>query len=191
MGARCHCACVWAPSQLGLRHWPPVLRDVLLLHEPGAWAARSPQELEGDEGLQERCLPLAEGSRREGRRVALACFGRRAHGALAGAGRLYRCERGRSLQGRHLPLLIVFRRHMTSSIEAFQAAVAIPQFSCLSIKPCASLVLFAHLVVQTISDVRHVSFCLKSASMTNAAATWCIAEHGSRNAFVLLALPRV
>merc|ERR1712190_83549 len=96
---------VLAPAQLGLRHWAPVFRDVVLLHEPGAWTARSPEELEGDEGLQERCLPLAQVSRREGRRAAFACVGLRAHGAHEGAGRLHRREGDRAFQGRYLPVL--------------------------------------------------------------------------------------
>merc|ERR1712032_1182286 len=82
-----------------------VFPDVLLLHEPGAWTARSPEELERDEGLQERCLSLAQVSRRESRRAALTCAGRPAHGAHAGAGRLHRREGDRALQGRYLPVL--------------------------------------------------------------------------------------
>merc|ERR1712032_811361 len=80
--------CIWAPPQLGLRHWPPILRDVMLFHKPGAWAARPLEELEGDKGLQERRLSLAEVSRRESGLIALARIGCRAHSAHTGAGRL-------------------------------------------------------------------------------------------------------
>merc|ERR1712061_248552 len=79
--------------------------DVLLLHKPGASAARPSQELEGDEGVQERCLLVAQGARREGRELALAGAGRRADKAHQGAGRLHRCERRGPVQGRHLPVL--------------------------------------------------------------------------------------
>merc|ERR1711896_83686 len=100
MGAR-----VWAAPEPWLRHWPPVLRDVMLVHEPDPCAARPPEELERDEGLQERCLPSPEGVGRKGRAPAHLDAGRRAHDAEQGAGGLHRREDGGSLQARHLPLL--------------------------------------------------------------------------------------
>merc|ERR1712139_502103 len=91
-----------------MRHWPPVLRDVLLLHEPGPRAAGPPEELEGDEGLQERRLPAAEGSRREGRSVAFARAWGRAHTAHQGTGRLHRRWSRGPHEGRHLSVLSAF-----------------------------------------------------------------------------------
>merc|ERR1711924_423438 len=54
--ARRHRACIWAASELGLRHWPPFVCDVLLLHKSGPRTAGPPEELERDEAVQERCL---------------------------------------------------------------------------------------------------------------------------------------
>merc|ERR1712087_242308 len=65
-------------------------------------------ELEGDEGIQERCLLVAEGARREGCELASARVGRGAHCSQQRTGRLHRCQEHRPLQGRHLPLLSVY-----------------------------------------------------------------------------------
>merc|ERR1711862_971349 len=97
-GARSHHSRVWSPSQFGLRHWPPLLCDVLLVHEPGAWPARLAEELEGKQRLQEPCLPLAQGLGRKGRQAAPTCTWRTTHSAQQGAGRLHRCEGGGSIQ---------------------------------------------------------------------------------------------
>merc|ERR1712039_477943 len=100
-----HCACVWAPVELGLRHWPSLVCDVVLLHEPGPGTAGHPEELEGEQGLQERRVPAAQGVGREGGQLALAGAGRAAHHAQQGTGGLHWREGGGPLQGRHLPLL--------------------------------------------------------------------------------------
>merc|ERR1711933_612766 len=94
-----------APVELGLRHGPPLFRDVLLLHEPGPWAAGHPEELEGEQGLQERGVPLAEGAGREGGQLAPPVLGCPAHEAQQGPGGLHWRESGGPLQGRHLPIL--------------------------------------------------------------------------------------
>merc|ERR1712071_595412 len=61
--------------------------------------------LEGNEGLQERCLPLAEGVGRESGQLAPPGSWRPAHHIEQGAGRLHWSEGDRALQGRYLPLL--------------------------------------------------------------------------------------
>merc|ERR1712039_123424 len=48
----CDCARVRQIAELGLRHRPSVLRDVLLFHQPSPCAARLAQELAGREGIQ-------------------------------------------------------------------------------------------------------------------------------------------
>merc|ERR1712037_1012036 len=101
-------ACVGPFAEPWLRDRPSLVRDVLLLYKPGACAAGPPEELEGDEGIQERCLLVAQGARREGRELALACAGRGAHCSQQGTGRLHRCQEHRSFQGRHLSLLSVY-----------------------------------------------------------------------------------
>merc|ERR1712039_993868 len=60
---------------------------------------------EGEQGLQERGLSLAEGAGWEGGQPAPAFLGCSAHKAQQGAGRLHWREAGGPLQGRHLPLL--------------------------------------------------------------------------------------
>merc|ERR1712196_689640 len=56
-------------------------------------------------GVQERRLPAPQGVGREGRSAAPPGAGCRDDRAYKGAGRLHRCEGGRALQGRKLPLL--------------------------------------------------------------------------------------
>merc|ERR1712186_213133 len=63
------------------------------------------EELEGDQGVQERCLFVAEGSGREGGQSAPARPGCRDDETHEGAGRLHRRGGGGAVQGRHLPLL--------------------------------------------------------------------------------------
>merc|ERR1712216_974588 len=50
---RHHRACVWAPVEPWLCHRPPVVRDVMLVHEPGPCSDRSYEQLEGVKVLQE------------------------------------------------------------------------------------------------------------------------------------------
>merc|ERR1712028_208423 len=82
-GARVY---IWPIVQPWLRHWPPFLRDVLLLHQPGACSARSLGELEERQGLQEGCLPSSQEFGREGCPLALASAWRQPHCTLQGAG---------------------------------------------------------------------------------------------------------
>merc|ERR1712242_63969 len=60
---------------------------------------------EGDQGIQERRLSLAQGSGWEGGKSAPSCSGCRTDQAQQGAGRLHWRRRGRPLQRGHLPLL--------------------------------------------------------------------------------------
>merc|ERR1712159_596990 len=86
---------------------PPVVRDVLLLHEPDARAARA---LEGARLRQVQDgpgVPAPEAPRREGRPLAPAGHGRQAHGAEQGAERLRRHPDQRAVQAGHVPLLSV------------------------------------------------------------------------------------
>ena len=46
-----------------LRHWPNVLRDVVFLHGPGAAAAGFLSVFDGNQDLQDRCLPLSKTAR--------------------------------------------------------------------------------------------------------------------------------
>merc|ERR1711879_555759 len=69
----CHHPRLRTPPELGLRHGPPVLRHVLLLHESGAGSAGSLEEHEGEQGLQEPGVPAAQESRREGGTAADGC----------------------------------------------------------------------------------------------------------------------
>merc|ERR1711998_828401 len=103
-----------------------VLCDVLLLHEPGPRAAGSPEELEGDEGLQERILPAAEGSRREGRSVALARAWGGAHSAHQGTGGLHRRWSRGPHEGRYLPVLIALRLVPHQARQYFSVDVLSP-----------------------------------------------------------------
>merc|ERR1712182_41982 len=49
----CYRVSIWPLVQPGMCNGSPILRNVLLLHEPGARSARYPQELERDQGIQE------------------------------------------------------------------------------------------------------------------------------------------
>merc|ERR1712217_858547 len=114
-------------AELGLRHGPPLLRDVVLLHEPGPRAAGHLEELEGEQGLQERRVLAAEGVGREGCQLASAGFGCPAYEAQQGAGRLHRREGGGPLQGRYLPLL--------SDLEPCTAFLT--SYACIVTHTCA------------------------------------------------------
>merc|ERR1712124_180003 len=107
-------------------HWPSLVRDVLLFHQSGPGAARSAQELERDEGLQERRVPPAEGLGREGGAPAPASARRSSHGAIEGAGGLHWGPAGGPIQGRHLPVLNSF----WSSFSTLECVVPIPD-ACL------------------------------------------------------------
>merc|ERR1711957_784903 len=63
------------------------------------------EELEGDQGLQERCVPAAQGAGREGRALALAGTWSPAHNADEGAGRVHWRHGCGPLQAGHLPVL--------------------------------------------------------------------------------------
>merc|ERR1712039_603772 len=91
--------------ELGLCHSPSVLRHVVLLHEPGLGAVGLAEELEGDQGVQERCLSVAEGLGREGRQPSLAGLGGEFDEVDEGAGGLHWREVRGPLQALDLPLL--------------------------------------------------------------------------------------
>merc|ERR1712182_150676 len=110
-------------AQLGLRHRPPVLRHVVLVHEPDARAARALEGARQREVQDRQGLPPPEGARREGRPAPPPGARRGAHHAHQGAGRVHRRAGWRPLQAGHLPLLglargavlINFKRtHVTS-----------------------------------------------------------------------------
>ncbi len=90
---------------LGLRHRTPELRDVLVLRQPDhrpdrvVDAARLGQ-------IPDRRLHSAETLGREGGAPAVEETERAAQHPDGAAGRLYRCARGRTVQGGALPLLI-------------------------------------------------------------------------------------
>merc|ERR1711904_84472 len=74
------------PAQLGLRHRPPVLRHVVLVHEPDSRPARA---LEGARHWQVQARPgvlASEGARREGCPAPPPCAWRGAHRSHEGAG---------------------------------------------------------------------------------------------------------
>merc|ERR1712139_692087 len=83
----------------------PFVCDVVLLHKPGACTAGHLEECQGEQGLQERCLPVAEGAGREGGPLAPSRAWCESYNALEGAGRLHRSGRWRAFQGFALPLL--------------------------------------------------------------------------------------
>merc|ERR1712060_158179 len=83
----------------------PVLRDVLLFHEPGPRPVGLAEELEGDQGLQERRVLAAEAPGRKGCQSAPACPWCRDDRAEQGAGRLHWRQGPGALQGRHLQVL--------------------------------------------------------------------------------------
>src|SRR4051812_1787503 len=85
-----------------MRHRSPELRDVVVVHEPGACAARTPGQRravrqDGDDAAEE----AGRGSRTAAPRSARC----EADEALEGAGRLPWRADGRSVQGGSLPLL--------------------------------------------------------------------------------------
>merc|ERR1712204_112778 len=79
--------------------------DVLLVHQSSSGTAGPAEELEGDQGLQERCLPSAQGTRREGSSLASTSTRSRAHQADQGAGRLHWRGEQWPVQGGHLSVL--------------------------------------------------------------------------------------
>ena len=85
-----------------LRHRPPVVRDVQLVHEPGAGADRAfPARREVRQGS----LCAAQAPRREGGAAAPRACRRCTHRTHAGAGRLHRRAGARAVQARPLQVL--------------------------------------------------------------------------------------
>src|SRR5262249_10095697 len=85
-----------------MRDRPPELRDVGVVQQPDARAARALGE---PEQVREEGLHPAEAPRREGRASAPRAPGREADAADAGTGRLPRRAGRRSVQAGALPLL--------------------------------------------------------------------------------------
>merc|ERR1712151_184686 len=102
---RHHCACIRKTVESRLCYWPPIFRDVLLFYKPGACSDRPLEELERDQGLQERCVLVAEGSRREGGEIAFARDRCQPHDTLERASGLHWRENRRPLQAFNIPLL--------------------------------------------------------------------------------------
>ncbi len=84
------------------RHRPPELRDVELLHQPGAGPDRAVHQARG---LPRRRLRAAQAPRRGGRPAAPRRARSEAHRAVRGAGQLPRYRGRRSLQVGALPIL--------------------------------------------------------------------------------------
>src|SRR5262249_34426735 len=91
------------PAEPRLRDGPPELRDVGLVLEPGAGAARAGEERRV---VRAQGVRAAEEARRGGGAAAPRAPRRAADQALAGAGRVHRRRRGRAVQARPLPLLV-------------------------------------------------------------------------------------
>merc|ERR1711862_791104 len=88
---RHHCACIRKAVESRLCDWPPIFRDVLLFYKPGACSVRPLEESERDQGLQERCVPVAEESRRESGEIAFARTRCYPHASLKRASGLHWC----------------------------------------------------------------------------------------------------
>merc|ERR1711862_1024078 len=88
--------------------WPPVFRDVVFVHQSGARSVGPLEKLEGDQGLQERCILASERTRREGGETASARDWRQPHRIVEGASGLHRCEEGGPVQAFNIPLLELF-----------------------------------------------------------------------------------
>ena len=99
-----HAPAVGRPAaQPRQRHRPSELRDVGILHQPGAGADRALFEARP---LPEPGLRAAQAPRREGGAAAPRQARRQAHRALRRAGRLYRRHAEGAVQAGTLPLLI-------------------------------------------------------------------------------------
>ena len=85
-----------------LRHGPSVVRDVELVHEPGAGADRA---LQARREVRQAGLRAAEAPRREGGAAAPRAHRREADTADAGAGRLHRRAAARPVQAGALQVL--------------------------------------------------------------------------------------
>merc|ERR1712032_1117005 len=92
MGTRSHHLGRGKVDELGLRHRPPILRHVLLLHQPGHRPARAVER----EGLWKV---------REDGRAALGEAGSQAHHPHQGPGRLHQRPRRGTLQASRLQVL--------------------------------------------------------------------------------------
>merc|ERR1712216_530480 len=101
----CHHLGIRPLVQLGMRHWSPILCDVLLFYKPSLGTVGSLREHQEEQGLQERGLLAPQGVGREGCTLALGCSGCRDDNFDQGAGRLHWRKGRRSLQARHLQIL--------------------------------------------------------------------------------------
>ena len=90
------------PDEPRQRHRSPVVRDVELVHQPGA---RADRDLHQDRGVPGRRLRAPQAPRRGGRPAAPRCPRRQPDHAHRRPGRLPRHPRGGSLQVRPVPLL--------------------------------------------------------------------------------------
>merc|ERR1712032_796403 len=104
MGTRSHHLGRGKVDELGLRHRPPILRHVLLLHQPGHRPARA-VEREGLWKVREEGVRAAKAPRREGRRAALGEAWSQAHHPHQGPGRLHQRPRRGTLQASRLQVL--------------------------------------------------------------------------------------
>merc|ERR1712060_490517 len=118
----------------------PVLRDVVLIHEPGVGTDR-PADSEG-ERLQEPGVPAAQGARREGRQSAPARAGGRADHPHARAGRLHRRKVHWALQAGHVSILSrqLVRRVTTALARTIVARRWRDTFFLASVFPLAAAV---------------------------------------------------
>merc|ERR1712151_1088742 len=100
-----HCAGVWASVELRLCDWPPILCDVLLVHEPSTWPARPSRKLERKQGLQERGLLVAQELGRKGCKLTPSSIRCADDNSNSRASRLHRSEGQWTLQRRHVQVL--------------------------------------------------------------------------------------
>ena len=98
------------PPQPRLRHRPPLLRHVLLLHQPGHRPARALERAQVRQ-VREEGVRAPQAPRREGRRAPPREDRREAHQALRRAGRVHQRPRRGPLQARRLPLLSGYARY--------------------------------------------------------------------------------
>merc|ERR1711937_895632 len=89
-----------------LRHWPPVLRHVVLVHEPDPRAARALEGARQREVQDGPGVPPPEEPGREGGAVAPSSARGGAYRLDQGAGGLHRCAGWRPVQAGHIPLLV-------------------------------------------------------------------------------------
>merc|ERR1712039_999007 len=80
---------------------------IVLVHEPGTWSARSLCKLEGEQGLQERSIPVTKEFRRESCSPTPSSSGCGDDNSISRASRLHRSESERTFQRRHLQVLSI------------------------------------------------------------------------------------